>query len=145
MKKTLLIIGAGIEQIKAYQQAKELGLFVVGTDINPQAPAFDFADEKIICSTRNAQQTLTKIMEYSKKHTISGVLTVANDVPFTVALVANELKLPGISLQSAKLTSNKLLMKSQFLKFEIQPPLFEALKVPKEFFQKMKKRNFPLV
>jgi len=145
LKKTLLIIGAGQEQIKAYQQAKELGLHVVGTDINPKAPAFDFADEKIICSTRDAHQTLEKIKDYSNTHTISGVLTVANDVPYTVALVAHELKLPGIPLQSAKLTSNKLLMKNQFLKFGIPTPPYIALKDSNEYLQKIKEKNFPFV
>ena len=73
MKKSLLIIGGGQEQIRAYQLAKEMGLFVVGTDINPHAPAFDFADEKLICSTRDANQTLTEVLKYSKTHRISGV------------------------------------------------------------------------
>ncbi len=67
MKKTLLIIGAGREQITAYQLAKKMGLFVVGTDRNPKAPAFKFADKKLICSTRDANHTLETVLEFSKK------------------------------------------------------------------------------
>ena len=116
MKKTLLIIGAGREQIPAYQIAKKMGLTVIGTDRNPNAPAFDFADQKLICSTRDANHTLETVLEFSKKKSINGVMTIANDVPFTVALVANTLSLPGISLQSARYASNKILMKNQFVK-----------------------------
>ena len=145
MKKSLLIIGGGYEQIRAYQLAKEMGLFVVGTDVNPYAPAFDFADDKLICSTRDAKQTLTKVLKYSKTHQISGVITIANDVPYTVALVAQSLKLKGISLQAAKFTSNKLLMKNKFKKFGIPTPSFVALKEKNEFFKKIKEMRFPLV
>ena len=34
--KTLLIIGAGREQVEAYQTARKMGLKVIGTDINPK-------------------------------------------------------------------------------------------------------------
>lgn len=68
MKKTLLIIGAGREQIPAYQIAKKMGLNVIGTDRNPNAPAFDFADKKLICSTRDANHTLETVLEFSKKN-----------------------------------------------------------------------------
>ena len=54
--KTLLIIGAGIEQIPAYQIAKKMKLKIIGTDINPKAPAFKYADKKIIASTRDAKK-----------------------------------------------------------------------------------------
>src|SRR3989338_1672253 len=108
LTKSLLIIGAGREQVPVYQIAKKMGLFIIGTDIDLQAPAFEFADVRLHCSTRNAQETLETVLEYAKVNSIDGVMTVANDVPFTVALVADNLKLPGISLRSAKLVSNKI-------------------------------------
>ena len=132
MKKTLLIIGAGREQIPAYQIAKKMGLTVIGTDRNPNAPAFDFADKKLICSTRDANHTLETVLEFSKKKSINGVMTIANDVPFTVALVANTLSLPGISLQSARYASNKILMKNQFVKHGVPTPKLEILRNKKE-------------
>ena len=44
MNKTLLIIGAGREQIAAYKIAKQMNLRIVATDINPYAPGFQYAD-----------------------------------------------------------------------------------------------------
>ena len=145
MKKTLLIIGAGREQIPAYQIAKKMGLNVIGTDRNPNAPAFDFADKKLICSTRDANHTLKTVLEFSKKNSINGVMTIANDVPFTVALVANTLNLPGISLQSARYASNKILMKNQFVKHGIPTPKSEILGNKKDFLKLVSKKSFPLI
>ena len=145
MKKTLLIIGAGREQIPAYQIAKKMGLFVVSTDRNPKAPAFEFADKKLICSTRDANHTLETVLEFSKKNPINGVMTIANDVPFTVALVANALSLPGISLQSARYASNKILMKNQFVKHRVPTPKLEILGNKKDFLKLVSKKSFPLI
>ena len=145
LTKSLLIIGAGREQVPVYQIAKKMGLFIIGTDINPQAPAFEFADVRLHCITRNAQETLETVLEYAKVNSIDGVMTVANDVPFTVALVADNLKLPGISLRSAKLVSNKISMKEQFVRHGIPTPKFDVINTKDDFFKKVKEKNFPLV
>ncbi|KKL28041.1 hypothetical protein LCGC14_2379150, partial [marine sediment metagenome] len=36
----------------------------VGTDMNPDAPAFQFADDKIIASTRDAEETWEEVKKY---------------------------------------------------------------------------------
>lgn len=143
--KNLLIIGAGREQIKAYQIAKKMDLFVIGTDINPQAPAFEFADVKLNCSTRNAQETLDTVLEYAKVNSIDGVMTVANDVPYTVALVAEKLKLPSITVDSAKIVSNKALMKKCFEENDIPTPKYQVLYTKDEFSKKIQTMRFPLI
>lgn len=145
LTKTLLIIGAGREQIPVYQTAKKMGLFVIGTDINPEAPAFDYADKKLICSTRNAMETLEVVLDYSKNNRIDGVMTVANDVPYTVALVAEKLKLLGISTDSAKIVSNKALMKECFIENNIPTPKYQVLKTKDEFLKKIQTMKFPLI
>jgi len=145
MSKTLLIIGAGREQISTYKQAKKMGFYIVGTDRNPKAPAFEFADEKLLCSTRDANHTLEVVIEYSKERKIDGVMTIANDVPFTVALVADSLNLPGISLQSARYASNKILMKEQFLKNNISTPKSYVVANKEDFLKLVSKKSFPLI
>jgi len=145
MSKTLLIIGAGREQISTYKQAKKMGFYIVGTDRNPKAPAFEFADKKLLCSTRDANHTLEVVIEYSKERKIDGVMTIANDVPFTVALVADSLNLPGISLQSARYASNKILMKEQFLKNNISTPKSYVVANKEDFLKLVSKKSFPLI
>ena len=130
--KSLLIIGAGVEQIPAYELAKKRGLTVIGTDINPDAPAFKIADYKLIASTRDPKKTLSVVKKFSKVHEIHGVITIANDVPLTVATISNAFKLPGITLDSAIKVSDKLLMKSEFKSHFVPTPWFTRVKNSKE-------------
>lgn len=143
-KKYLLIIGAGLEVVEMYLEAKKLGLSIVGTDQNSKAPAFKLADKKLICSTRDINETLKKVKNFSKKHKIIGVTTSSNDVPLTVAKVAKSLKLKSISIRNAKIASNKLLMKNFFKKHNIASSKYLIIKTPKEL-HKLKKLKFPLI
>lgn len=127
MTKTLIIIGAGAEQVPAYERAKARGLYVVGTDMNPQAPGFAVADDALIASTRDAKQTLDVVWAYHQKHPVDGVITIANDVPYTVAYVAQALGLRSISLDAARCASHKLLMKERFAQHGVACPWFCAM------------------
>ena len=80
-----MIIGGGVEQIPAYERAKNRGLRIVGTDIDPNAPALQLADHVLVVSTKDAQATALKAEEFNRIHKIDGVMTIANDVPYTVA------------------------------------------------------------
>lgn len=121
-RKRLLIIGAGVEQVKAYKIAREMGLTVVGSDMNPEAPAFEYADERIMASTRDPEETVRRAMDFSREKSIHGVMTIANDVPLTVASVAWALNLPGISVEAATVASDKMLMKECFSKNGVRVP-----------------------
>ena len=143
--KTLLIIGAGREQIPAYELAHEMGLLVIGTDMNPDAPAFAHADFKLIASTRDANTTLKVVKEFNKTHKIDGVITIANDVPYTVAMVASELGLPGISVESAKYFLNKVEMKKCFFKYDIKTPDFISIPDKESFISATQQETFPMI
>ena len=143
--RRVLIIGAGLEQIEAYKIAKKMGLYVIGTDMNPKAPAFNFADEKIIASTRDVQETVSKVKKYVKDKPIDGVMTIANDVPLTVATVAKEFNLPGISIRSAQLASNKIFMKKAFSKYKVRTPDFWEIKNIKVLYSLTKTKNLPMI
>ena len=41
-----------------------MSIETVGTDMNPDAPAFQFADDKIIASTRAAEETCQEVRKY---------------------------------------------------------------------------------
>lgn len=140
MTKSLLIIGAGIEAIPAITRAKELGYFVIASDANPSAPGFKDADDKIIASTYNVKETVSAVKSYNKLvRNIDGVTCIASDVPVSVAAVAKELKLKGISLNSARLATDKLAMKECFLENQVAIPWFKEISnisdLKKIFFQ----------
>jgi len=124
LAKTLMIIGGGAEQIPAYEKAKKRGLFVVGSDLNPDAPGMKLADHVLIASTRNAEDTVRQALDYHALHQIDGVMTIANDVPYTVACVAEALGLPGIGQDAARNVTDKLLMKQCFSSHDVACPWF---------------------
>jgi len=125
MKKKIVIIGAGAEQVYAYQLARKKGHYVIATDSNPKAPAIKFSDFFIMASTRDAKQTLEAIKNYCNENgKIDGIMTIANDVPYTVAFVADYFNLKGHSVESAILAHDKFLMKEAFKRHGVLSPNF---------------------
>jgi biotin carboxylase len=144
-RKRLLVIGAGEEQAPAYEFAIRMGLNVVGSDINPEAPAFRLTKGRIIASTRDSDSTLREVKRFHQRLPIDGVITIAHDASVTVAEVASELGLKGISIQSAKLASNKLLQLEKFRKDGIPVPKFRELKSVEELNSVIADWGYPLV
>jgi biotin carboxylase len=123
--KTLLIISGGIEAADAARRAKEMGLNVVVSDIDPVAPGFAFADSCLIADVYGPEQTAAAAQRYNRKiRKIDGVLCVAADAPVTAATVAERLKLPGIPVWAAQLACDKLAMKKCFLSAGVPAPWF---------------------
>jgi len=144
-KKTLLIIGAGTEQVAAIQIANTMGLFVVALDRDRKAPGFRYANDKIIASTMHPQESLNAALKYNKKRKIDGVTTVGHDAPLTVATIAKALHLPGISINTAKLSSNKLLMKNKFKKDGVPIPWFKEVKNANDLHKVAKRKAYNLI
>ena len=61
MDKLILVIGGGIESIPGILIAKKNGYKVLVSDLNPNAPSFEFADFNIISSTYDHKQTAKKL------------------------------------------------------------------------------------
>jgi biotin carboxylase len=125
--KTLWMVSGGIEAVPGIIEAKKLGLNVVVSDGNPNAPGFAYADYSVVADTYNIEQTLECVKNFCRKSRLDGVISVASDVPLTVATIANEFGLPGISIETALLASNKLKMKQRFLERGISTPWFSVI------------------
>jgi biotin carboxylase len=128
MSKTLLIVSGGIEAADAARHAKEMGLNVVVSDRDPEAPGFAFADSCLIADVYGASETAAAAERYSRKiRKIDGVICVAADAPVTVATVAAKLGLAGISIPTAELASDKLAMKRRFSECGVPVPWFSEV------------------
>lgn len=126
--KTLLIISAGIESVPGIELARSMGLHVVASDANPQSPGFALADDTLIVSTYDVEATLAAVTRYHREvRPIDGVVCIASDVPLTVASVAAALGLPGISIYSARLATDKLAMKRRFEADGVPIPWFSVV------------------
>ena len=129
--KAILIVSGGVEAADAAKRAKEMGLYVVVSDRDPQAPGFAFADSCILADVYSPEETAAAAERYSRKlRKIDGVICVAADAPVTTATVAHRLGLPGISVESAKLSCDKLAMKEKFLAAGVPIPWFSAVPTP---------------
>jgi biotin carboxylase len=143
--KTLLIIGAGAEQVPAYELARSMGLCIAGTDMNPNAPAFALADYRILASTYDPHETLLSVREFCKSNEIHGVMTLASDVSMTVALVAEEFGLPGVSRETARLTTNKIVQIQALNCAGISMPEYRVVRSPEELNECIQEWGYPLV
>jgi biotin carboxylase len=131
MSKTILIISGGVEAADAAKRAKEMGLYVVVSDRDPEAPGFQFADSCIIADVYGADETASAAERYNRKvRKIDGVICVAADAPMTVAAVNKRLGLAGITPESARLASDKLAMKERFLAAGVPIPWFSPVATP---------------
>jgi biotin carboxylase len=144
--RTLWIVGGGAEAVPGIKRARAMGLHVVVSDMNPAAPGFKIADEAIVVNTYDADSTVAAAVEYHKRQRpIDGVMCMAADVPLTVASVAASLSLPGISVESARLASDKLAMKQAFQRAGIPIPWFRAIASIDELRAAIADRGYPLV
>jgi len=131
--KTLLIISGGIEAADAARRAKEMGHTVVVSDRDPEAPGFQFADSCLIADVYGPNETASAAERYNRKiRKIDGVICVAADAPLTAATVAARLGLPGLSLESARLATDKLAMKQQFQSAGVAVPWFAEIATVQE-------------
>jgi biotin carboxylase len=141
-----MIIGAADEHSIGIKTAQHMGLKVFSTDRNPTSPGFKIADDHVVACTYDENWSLNAAKEYiAKGGRIDGVMTLASDVPFTVAYVAEKLGLPGIGTESATLASEKVLMKERFQKHGVPMPLFQETKMLDELSAFAAKHGLPVV
>jgi biotin carboxylase len=131
MAKTLLIVSGGVEAVDAARRAKEMGLNVVVSDRDAEAPGFAHADSCLIADVYGPSETAAAAERYSRKiRKIDGVICVAADAPLTTVAVAERLGLPGISRASAELACDKLAMKRCFAEAGVPVPWFAPVETP---------------
>jgi len=146
MRRTLLVVSGGIEAVPGIRLAKDMGLHVVVSDMNPNAPGSAVADDHIIASTYDVEATVAAAERYHEQvRPIHGVMCIASDVPLTVACVAVALELPGIPVEAAKLASDKLAMKRRFVEKGIAIPWYSEVDSRAHLRQIVTERGLPLV
>ena len=146
MTKTLLIISGGVEAAHAIRRAKDLGIYVVVSDINPEAPGFAMADSILIADVYGPDETAAAAERFHRKiRKIDGVLVVAADAPKTVAAVNERLGLKGISRESAELACDKLAMKRRFVERGVPVPWFAPVETPQALLRIVAERGRELV
>ena len=144
--KKLLILGASIDQLSAYQLAKKKGLYIIAVDGDPNALCFKFANEHFVISIMDLPKLLDFVQWYSKKSKIDGVMTMGIDIPHIAATLARKLNLPEIpALETAKTATNKFLMRKRWQEKGIPIPWFCEITTIDELKKVIKKRGYPVI
>ena len=108
--KRLLMLGGGFLQKYVISKAKNLGYYVLCLDADPNAVGFAIADEHAVINIVDEEACLA----YARDKQVDGVLTAATDFSvLTMSRIAEELHLPGINYQSAKVIKNKALVRKR--------------------------------
>lgn len=144
--KTLWIVSGGLEAVPGIQHAKEMGYKTVVSDGNPNAPGFKYSDYQIIASTYDVEDTVKSALQFNRQVCpVDGIIAIAADVPMTVAVVAEALKLPGNSVQTARLSSDKFLMKKHFAEQGIPIPWFGPVESASHLKKIVNEKDFSLI
>ncbi|MFT7559306.1 MAG: biotin carboxylase [Flavobacteriales bacterium] len=139
--KTLLIIGAGVDQLPAYELARDMGLRTIAFDYNPDAPAFNISDFSYCVSTKDVTKAVTTALKINEQIHIDGVITLGAEVSPTVSGVAVALNLPGVPPKVALYTTNKCHRAEIFSEAGIRFPKYSVL----EDTNTVKDLHYPLV
>ena len=114
--KKLLVIGAGFLQDFVICKAKSMGYETLAVDGNPDAIGFRHADKYKVINIVDEKACL----EFAREEKIDGVLTAATDYGvLTASYIAQEMQLPGLRYDVAKLIKNKYLVRKCLHKYHV--------------------------
>lgn len=133
MKKALLILGGGPDQVFMIKTSKEMGYVVVCVDGDPNAPGLKLADySKAINFTE-----IYNVIAYCKNLisegiNLSGVSTMGSDIPQIVSQIATFFNWIGPSAKTSEWATHKFKMKTRFIEKNIPVPRFGLVKSARE-------------
>ncbi len=126
--KRIMILGAGVMQLPAFEAARRCGWESIGVDGNPNAPGVPLADTFLQIDLKDTAAIVAAAREERRGRGLDGVFTVGTDFSYPVAAAAAELGLPGAPPEAAKRASDKVLMRRALAEAGVPIPRF--LEVP---------------
>lgn len=128
-RPSILIFGLGPLQASLIEQCRAQRLYTVGIDISSDAECKEAVDAFEVVAGDDFEKTL----EVAKKYQVSGVITAATDKPLVMmARVAEEMKLPFFSVQTARWSTDKQQMKQRFMEYSVPCARGVEIKGPDE-------------
>lgn len=119
--RRILILGAGLFQIRGIKRAKQMGLEVLTADNNPSNLGHRFADRYFEISTLDREA----IGQLAKREKVNGIATFASDIAMhSVAHVASSLDLPGPDVEAVNTFSSKSCFREMLSKAGLFYPSF---------------------
>lgn len=111
MQKKLLVLAAGILQVPVIKKAKDMGIYVIAADGDPNAVGLKYADKAIVVNITSEED----VLKVAREEKIDGVIHPCSEVSMNVmGRLNDELGLSGITREQAIRATNKHLMREAF-------------------------------
>lgn len=145
LDKTLLVLGAGLDQIPGILKAKEMGCYIICLDGNKNAEAKKYCDEFYVVSIKHIEQ-LDNFIENSLAKKVDGVIAFGVDIPYIISYVSDKLGVNyTIPLFSAKLSEDKYSSKEFMQKHNISIPKYKLVISFDDIDSFIKEFGFPII
>lgn len=145
LAKTLLILGAGPDQLPGIKKANAMGITTIALDGNPDAIGQTSVDYfypvNIKCYADIEIFVLTQLT-----HKIDGVIAFGVDIPYIIARTASLLKVNyTITDDVAKMSEDKFLSKEFMNNIDINIPPYQKIKLNHEIDAFIQAHGFPII
>lgn len=118
-QKRLLVLAAGILQVPVIKKAKEMGIYVIAADGDPNAVGLKYADKAIVVNITSEEE----VLKVAREEHIDGVIHPCSEVSMNVmGRLNDELGLSGITREQAIRATNKHLMREAFESWNAPSP-----------------------
>jgi carbamoyl-phosphate synthase large subunit len=135
-KKSILVFGGADFQLSLIKECLDMSLYTVVIDPNPNAIAQQYANAFEVVDGKDFEGTC-KVVE---KYKIDAIVTAATDKPLVMmAQIAKKYNFKFFSEETAKLCTDKFLMKQKFAELELPFAKGNIIKTAND------KINFPIV
>ncbi|MFW6293678.1 MAG: ATP-grasp domain-containing protein [Spirochaetota bacterium] len=127
MKRTILILGAGVMQLPAIRAARRLGLYVIVADGNREAVGIREADEFLPVDLKDHETMASAAEAIRERRGLHAAFTAGTDFSSTVAHVCDRLGLPGTTYEAALNATDKFRMRGVLRDAGVAVPDFALL------------------
>lgn len=139
--KKIMIVGAGKVQLNLIRAAKEFKYYIIVCDMREETEAEKLADKYYKVNYMEKE----KVLEIAQKEKIDGVISNSEPAMITVAYVAENMGLPGNSVESIE----TLLSKSKFRDLQnrvgVYTPQHYIVTTVEEAISKAKRMCYPII
>lgn len=141
MTQTLLIAGAGANQIGIFTKAREMGIQTIAADGNPDAPGFEHADRSVTVNILDPETLEATAREYN----VDGIYPAAELAVEAVSVAAQRLGFTGIDPEIAQRVRNKAVMRRSLDRAGVPNPVYHEAKTLADAQRAVELLGFPLI
>lgn len=122
--KKVMVLGAGRGQVDLIKAVKNYGNYAIVASIQGNYPGLDLADECCYVDISDPEAVLRE----AKKLEIDAIITACLDTGISaLGYVCEELGLSGLSKEAARLSGDKLLMKTAFMEHGVNTAKYKKV------------------